>query len=177
MERAMLYLLTLGIAVVLATALTPASARAATGNLFEGDTASGTIFEFTPGGTKSTFASGQGAPEGLAFDSAGNLFEAEFNSNSIFKFTPGGTRSTFASGLNGPLGLAFDSAGNLFESDQGSNSIFEFTPGGTESTFASGLNSPQFLAFQHVGDVPEPSTWALLVGGGASLFAFRLFTI
>ena len=43
-------------------------------NLFESDWGGGTINEFTPGGTKSTFASGLVAPEGLAFNSAGDLF-------------------------------------------------------------------------------------------------------
>lgn len=74
-------------------------------NLFVSD-GSGTIYEFTPGGTKSTFASGAG-PEGLAFSSAGDLFVTDSGSGNIYKFTPDGTRSTFASGLNFPVGLAF----------------------------------------------------------------------
>ena len=47
------------------------------GDLFEADHGSGNIYEFTPGGTQSTFASGLNAPDGLAFNSAGNLFEAD----------------------------------------------------------------------------------------------------
>ena len=69
------------------------------GNLFEADVNSGNIYEFTPDGTRSTFASGLNGPFGLAFDSAGNLFEADEVSGNIYEFTPGGTRSTFASGL------------------------------------------------------------------------------
>ena len=35
------------------------------------------IFEYTPTGTQSTYASGLDIPRGLAFDSIGNLFAAE----------------------------------------------------------------------------------------------------
>jgi hypothetical protein len=80
-------------------------------NLFVSDWGSGNIYEFTPGGTQSTFASGLDHPVGLAFDSAGNLFEADHGSGNIYEFTPSGTCSTFASGLGLPTGLAFDSAG------------------------------------------------------------------
>src|SRR5215472_16489310 len=74
-------------------------------NLFESDYNSGNVYQFTPSGSQSTFASGLSHPLGLAFDSAGNLFVAEqFTGNSgtsrIDKFTPYGTRTTFASGFN-----------------------------------------------------------------------------
>src|SRR6266566_4101932 len=65
-------------------------------NLF---VSAGNIYEFTPAGVRSTFASGLDGPEGLAFDSAGNLFVADtFTSGAIYKFTPDGMRSTFALG-------------------------------------------------------------------------------
>jgi sugar lactone lactonase YvrE len=127
---------------------------------------SNNIYEFTPGGTRSTFASGLNQPFGLAFNSAGSLFESDLGSGNIYEFTPGGARSTFASGLNLPQGLAFNSAGNLFEADAGSENIYEFTPGGTRSTFASGLNGPDFLAFE---PVPEGSTLGLLAVGALGL--------
>ena len=72
------------------------------------DQFSGNIYEFTPGGTRSTFASGLSYPVGLAFNSAGNLFEADYDSGNIYEFTPGDTRSTFASGLDLPAYLAFE---------------------------------------------------------------------
>src|SRR5208282_3755799 len=74
-------------------------------NLFVSDFYSGNIYEFTPGGVKSTFASGLDGPSGLAFNSAGDLFEADRSSGNIYEFTPGGVQSTFASGLDGPSGL------------------------------------------------------------------------
>jgi hypothetical protein len=112
------------------------------------DLGGGNIYEITPGGARSTFASGLTRPFGLAFNSAGNLFEADYDSGNIYEFTPGGARSTFASGLTRPFGLAFNSAGNLFEADYDSGNIYEFTPGGTQSTFASpGIDGPIGLAF------------------------------
>jgi len=92
------------LAVALATGLSPAVAQAQ--NLFVSDYGSGNIYEFTPGGVQSTFASGLSGPAGLAFDSSGNLYDANAINRNIYKFTPGGTRSTFASGLNYPYGLA-----------------------------------------------------------------------
>src|SRR5215468_6077008 len=102
---------------------------AAPGDLFVAQF-DGSIFKFTPNGTKTTFASGLGNPEGLVFDSAGNLFEADFGTDTIFKFTLDGTKTSFASGLSAPVGLAFDSSGNLFEADAVSGTIFKFTPDG-----------------------------------------------
>ena len=130
--------------------------------------ANGAIYEYTPTGTRSIFASGLVYPEGLAFDANGNLYVTAGNSQTasvIDKFTPGGTETTFASGLAYAAGLAFDSAGNLYEADQGTGDVFEFSPNGTKSTFATGLDQPVFLAFP----VPEPSTWLLAVVGIVSL--------
>jgi hypothetical protein len=98
---------TLVVAAVFILSVAAQLAYASPGDLFESDFGSGNINEFTPGGTRSTFASGLNEPGGLAFNSAGNLFEADF-SNNIYEFTPGGTRSTFASGLNFPTWLAFE---------------------------------------------------------------------
>jgi hypothetical protein len=101
---------TLVVAAVFILSLAAQLTYAAPGDLFESDTGSGNIYEFTPDGTRSTFASGLNhpGPYGLAFNSAGNLFEADSNSGNIYEFTPGGTRSTFASGLAGPDFLAFE---------------------------------------------------------------------
>jgi hypothetical protein len=125
-------------------------------NLFvSGGGGSGYIYEFTPGGVKSTFASDLNHPHTLAFNIAGDLFEADGNSNNIYEFTPGGVKSTFASDLNAPHGLAFNSAGELFETDGQSGNIYEFTPSGVKSTFASGLNTPRGLAFNSGGNLFE----------------------
>jgi hypothetical protein len=80
------------------------------GNLFEADDNNGNIYEFTPAGIQSTFASGLNSPAGLAFNSAGDLFEADWGSGNIYEFAQNGTRSTFASGLYEPNFLTFGSA-------------------------------------------------------------------
>ncbi len=131
--------------------------------MFVNNRNTGSLVEITPGGTKSTFASGNLFLNGLRFDSSGNLFAADLINHSVVEFTPGGVQSTFVTGLNEPLGLAFDPSGNLFEVDAISNSINEFTPGGVKTTFASGLNGPLFLAFSTpVAAVPEPGSVAVL---------------
>lgn len=141
-------------------------------NLFVSDIGPCKVYEFTPGGTQSTFASGFSVPYGLAFDSAGNLFVSDYNYGNgiICEYTPGGTRSTFASGLSEPSGLAFDNADNLFVSGLISGSIYEYTPGGTQTVFASGLQYPTYLAFQ---PVPEPSALGLLTVGTTALLVRR----
>src|SRR6266516_4778289 len=72
------------------------------------DAGGGKIFEFTPDGVQSTFASGLSDPGALAFDGAGNLFVVDGGggSASILKFTPDGVRSTIALGLSFPSALA-----------------------------------------------------------------------
>jgi hypothetical protein len=126
-------------------------------NLFEADFASGNIYEFTPQGVQTTFASGLGPamPFDLAFNQAGDLFLTEYQSSNIYVFTPGGVQGTFpASGLSFPRGMVFDQGGNLFVGDPGNGNIYKFTPGGVQTTFASGLN-PWGLAINQVGDLFE----------------------
>jgi DNA-binding beta-propeller fold protein YncE len=154
-----------------------------------------TIFEFTPGGTRSVFGTFPGLGFGLAFDSAGNLFAADFSDQTIVKFTPGGTSSVFAgpsafTSISGPAGLAFNSAGNLFVSTETNglglelDAILEFTPGGMESTFATGLTNPRGLAFDSSGNlyvseigIPAPGDILNFTPGGTeSTFASGIGT-
>ena len=173
---------TLVVAAVFILSVAAQLTYASPGDLFVSDVGSGNIYEFTPGGTRSTFASGLIEPKGLAFDSADNLFvTADFGN--IYEFTPGGTRSTFASGLGlSYSGLAFNSAGNLFEADPDKMPTFgiinEFTPDGTRSTFASGLN-PVGLAFNSAGnlfvtDRFSGNIYEFTPGGTRSTFASGL---
>ena len=148
-------------------------------NLFVADSGSGNIYEYTPGGAQSTFASGLSNPLGLAFNSAGDLFEVDNNSGNIYEYTPGGMRSTFASGWNTASGLAFNSAGNLFATDYSSGNIYEFTPGGVQGTFASGLSSPYDLAFDSTGnlfvsDSDSGNIYKFTPGGARTTFASGL---
>src|SRR5262249_1401767 len=77
-------------------------------SLFVSSDAGPNIYEFTPNGVRSTFASGVAGP--LAFDKIGNLF---VTADHIYKFTPNGARSTFAF-FRGGWPTACDNAGNLF---------------------------------------------------------------
>lgn len=66
----------------------------------------GNVFEYTPGGVQSTFASGLGNLGGIEFDTAGNLFVDDASNKAIYKITPGGVVTTFASGFVEPSDLA-----------------------------------------------------------------------
>lgn len=61
-------------------------------NLFEADFNSGSINEYTPGGTQSTFASGLNGPSGVAFDSSGDLFVATLNAATFTKLLRAGRK-------------------------------------------------------------------------------------
>ncbi len=141
-------------------------------NLFmsSNDGQTGVIFEFTPGGVQSTFASGLSNPQGLAFDSTGNLFVGDAGSGAIYKFAPDGMRSTFALGLSSPLGLAIDSAGNLFVADYGD--IYKFTPDGVRTTFASGLEGPWGLACDSAGNLFVTDGLDIVAPGHANIYKF-----
>jgi sugar lactone lactonase YvrE len=145
-------------------------------NLFVANMNENTIYEFTPTGNQSVFASGLHHPLGIAFDRGGNLYEADAASGTINKFTPGGGRSTFASGLEWVVALAIDSSGDLFAADAQADCIYEFTPGGTRSTFASGL-APTGLAFDSQGDLfasAGSSVYEFAPNGGQLVFASGL---
>ncbi|HXC36496.1 MAG TPA: PEP-CTERM sorting domain-containing protein [Candidatus Acidoferrales bacterium] len=132
------------------------AAGASAQNLFLADYSNGNIYEITPGGTSSVFATGMNYPDGITFNSADDLFVANTGNNggggSIAEITPDGKQTTFASNVD-PHGLAFNSAGNLFAADYNSGNIYEFTPAGVQSTFASGLNLPLSLAINAAGDL------------------------
>jgi len=165
------------LSVALAVILCPAQAQAQ--NLFVSDYNSGNVYEFTPGGTRSIFASGLSRPLGLAFDSAGNLYVAEQASGNVYKFAPDGTRSTLASGVESPYGLAVDHADNLFVEVWGyPGFISEYTPGGIQSTFASKVY-PWGLAFDGLGNLFETdfgsgNIYEFTPGGTRTTFASGL---
>ena len=85
-------------------------------NLFVSDNSSGNIYEFTPDGTQSTFASGLCYPAGLAFNSAGNLFVANAAAATSMNLRRAERKAPLPPGWI-ILGLAFNSAGDLFVAD------------------------------------------------------------
>jgi hypothetical protein len=114
----------------------------------------GFIYEFTPTGSQSTWAS-ELNPYCLVFRPDGNLFAAGHTSSGaevIYEFTPGGSRSTFYSGVGGEAG-AFDSSTNLYIANGDYGTVIKFTPSGVESVFASGFDSSYGLAFDSKGNL------------------------
>ena len=130
------------------------------------------ILQFTPDGTRSTYASGLLFPRGLAFDSIGNLFAAEtvvpdnHDIGRVLKFNLRNKASTGGSAANFFFeGLAVDIAGNAYvmatddKSPTLAGTIFKFTPDGERIVFGSvpgttGDNEPQpswGLAFDSAG--------------------------
>jgi len=134
------------------------------------------IYEFTPDGTRSIFATGF-IPQGLAFDSEGHLFAA--GDSSIYRFAADGTRSTFASGLNSPRDLAFNRAGNLFVTTP-VGVIYRLTPAGARTSFgiAGGFDFTG-LAFDaegnlFVADYNGSKIYKVTPSGAHSIFAMDL---
>jgi sugar lactone lactonase YvrE len=133
-------------------------------NLYVSINGLGAIFEYTPSGVQSTFATGLTTPRGLAFDSSGNLFAAEtfFSDRNEFhneigrvlKYNLLNKVSTFGTVSEGCAqfgsdvfleGLATDVAGNAYALatldteciDTAPGTIFEFTPSGERIIFGS----------------------------------------
>ena len=149
-----------------------ASANGALNDLFasiggNGQNGGDFVYQYTPTGVQSIFASGLSRPGGVAFDHGNNLFVAinlggippNFQ-GTILKITPAGVQSTFATVSGGVSlrALAFDSSSNLFVMAQafaapGSSTIWKFTPGGVQSTFGSFPGTGVGLAFDNTGNL------------------------
>jgi hypothetical protein len=169
---------------VSAGGLIPKSAYAASGDLSATVNAGGalnggsSIFQYTPAGIQSTFASNLDTPRGLAFDSAGNLFVATTSivnqvtgdvQGTLLKFTPDGMPpTTFATfDLNFFLqSVVFDSAGNIFvmaQSNSNANNpnppsnppstIYKVTPDGAVTIFGNNPGFSHGLAFDSAGNL------------------------
>jgi hypothetical protein len=156
-----------------------------------GENGGGFVYQYTPIGVQSLYASGLSRPGGVAFDHRNNLFVATnaFHSISptfqgaILKITPDGMQSTFAT-LSGDVylrALAFDSSGNLFVMAQafpgpGPSTIYKFTPGGVQSTFGSIPGTGVGIAFDGAGnlfaaDSHDQTIYKFTPDGTSSIFA------
>jgi sugar lactone lactonase YvrE len=146
-----------------------------------GDNGGGFIYQYTPSGVQSIFASGLSRPRGVAFDHAANLFVATMTCDNvsgtcqgaIVKITPGGVQSTFATLSQQdfqPEGMAFDRAGNLFvmaidgTDPNLASTIYKFTPDGVQTTFGSIEGQGFGLAFDVAGN--------LFAGGNGNIYKF-----
>src|SRR5437016_7492955 len=151
---------------------------------------SGSISEYTPDGTQSTFASGVARPRGLAFDSSGNLLVAvtrhgpptpQFQGR-ILKFPPAGHQSVLGNvALSFLEGVVTDSAGNTFafaqsESSTTTNTIYKFAPDGTRTAFGTTPGAGFDLAFDGAGnlyatDADDQTIYKFTPDGTRSVFA------
>jgi sugar lactone lactonase YvrE len=124
------------------------------GNIFasSGSSSNGSIYKFTPGGTKTTFLSGLYYPTQMAFDGLGNLFLIE--GANIVKIAPNGTKTTFATNLNGPEGITVDRKGQVYVAEYKSGNVLRFSrDGSTHMVFASDLAYPDSLACDDNGNI------------------------
>jgi sugar lactone lactonase YvrE len=170
---------------VCAGILTLASGASAQ-NLFVADYTGQAVYEYTPGGARTTFATGLNYPQGIAFNSAGDLFVANTAQNGpggyISEILPDGTQSTFATGLD-PIAVAVNSVGDVFAADYRAGNIDEYSPSGVFlSTFASGFSYPISMTFDHSGNLFVGSGYgdgngvitSITPGGTQSTFATGL---
>ena len=124
------------------------------------------IFEYTPTGTQSTYATGLDNPRGLAFDSSGNLFVAHLKEpddhviGRVLKFNLRNHVSTFGSAVNFQFeGLALDAADNVYvmgtdiTSPTEAGTIYKFTPDGERIVFGSIPSQSWGLAFDSAGNL------------------------
>src|SRR6266568_600672 len=176
------FLRSLVAAALMAAVIAPISALA--DNLYVSPNQDRSIFEYTPAGIQSTFASysTNRLPRGLAFDSTGNLFAAisNFSNNhgTVVKFTPSGVQNNFGGAPGFLEGVAVDTTGDVFVVSNSSvaGTIFKFTPSGTRSVFASGLGQGFGLAFNSAGnlfavDAVNQSIFEYTPGGTRTTFA------
>jgi hypothetical protein len=119
-------------AVAVVIAMGAVTANGAVNDLFASvngaaNNGGGFIYEYTPPGVQSIFASGVSRPRGVDFDQSSNLFVAintldpisGNTTGAILKIAPDGTQTTFAN-VNGPSnnfvvsGMAIDTSDNVF---------------------------------------------------------------
>ena len=118
-------------------------------------------------------------PDGLAFDSQGNLYVVNDFDPSVEKIAPGGVGTTLVNGvaLNTPRGIVLDnSQADIYVADSGNGTVSEYNAvTGQLIQIYTGFCDPNFLAVLPSSlPVPEPSTYALLLGGvGVLLFINR----
>jgi hypothetical protein len=136
---------------------------------------SGVIAEYTTSGAavNTSLISGLSGPSGIVV-SGSNLFVVNSDNNTIGEYTTSGAPvdAMLVTGLHIPQGLAL--LGNdLFVVNQGNGTVGEYTTSGeiVNDSLVSNLLHPFSIVV-----VPEPSTWALLLGGLGLLVYWRIRT-
>jgi PEP-CTERM motif/NHL repeat len=144
------------------------------GGLYVANAGASTIVQLSlPSGTPSPFVSGVTNPNGLAFLGS-DLLEVNTGSDQILEYNPAGTEIGVFAGstyLNNAHGIAVDSADNVWVTNEGNQTVVEFSSTGAFLGSYAGFSGPNFIT---TDAVPEPSTWAMMLGGlSALLFLAR----
>jgi sugar lactone lactonase YvrE len=127
----------------------------ATGNIFLGDAAAGTVTEFARSTYAATIlASGFTNPTGLAVDPAGNLFLADNGTAQVVRIPVVNGTLTYADAVSAgtftsPLSLALDGSGNLYVTDPSVPGLFQVNRSSGLLNFGNvnlGTTSPTLMA-------------------------------
>jgi DNA-binding beta-propeller fold protein YncE len=169
-----------------AIALLPTRAMANPGDIYVSDDSA--IYQYTPTGAATVFASSLNLPRGLTFDKAGNLFVCIGGDGTVVKFAPNGTQSTVASNLGFPSGLAFDGSGNLYVADA-YGALYKIAPSGAVSTVFRAddygtLQTHQFFGVAidkannvYLADIVQQAVYQFTPKGKQSIFASNIQAI
>ena len=116
------------------------------------------IFEISPEGFVSSFATGLDGPIHMAMDADGNLYVSTWNDRKIFRLDEEGGIELFAEVDPYPTGLAFGPDGNLYVGHappSGTGGISKVTPGGVATNFVigRGVDRPVGIAFDDDGNL------------------------
>jgi glucose/arabinose dehydrogenase len=142
------------------------------------------IFELTPSGVQSVYASGLNNPRGLAFDSVGSLYATtakdagRIEIGKVLKYDLRNHVSTFGSASKFFFeGLAIDIAGNVYvlanddTSPAEASTIFKFTASGDRIVFGSLPGQGWGLAFDSGGNL-YAAQGPVDLGGDPTIYKF-----
>jgi len=125
-------------------------------------------------------------PAGVVIGPNGDLYVVNTSTPNVEQIKVNGNASTAVASsgqnLSTPEGLVFDANGNLYVADYGNNTVTEYTLASFnqlgQTTYSylqtfdgEAFDGPLFLAFDpETAAVPEPGTYAMLLGGLAALY-------
>ncbi|MGH7537881.1 MAG: pre-peptidase C-terminal domain-containing protein [Gemmatimonadales bacterium] len=96
------------------------------GSLFTGDASTDRIWQVTPQGNVSVFATGIPGPQGMAWDATGNLLVASVDGD-VHRVTPQGQVSRFITDPGEPFWIAIGRDGSIWLTDLSDGSIRQYT--------------------------------------------------
>ncbi len=137
------------------------------------------VFQVTPAGSVSVFASGFDGASGNDFDSQGNLFQSNISAWRVDKIAPDGTVTPFSSAfIYAPVGIAIDEDDNLYVCNCGTHNIRRITPEGVSTNFSGGglFQCPNGITLDDAGNVyvanfQNGNVIKIVPGNPPSLFA------